>query len=158
MLARVSDLATALAAQQPGDDRIVVLMTLESGSRYGLTLVGDHPTWARDDGSAVTIFGEGTERAFVEVFEQSRSEFDTLVDSGAAQAGLPVEAALFSFPVEALVRAMLATRSAHYCRLALAWLLPSELRPLRADIAPVASDTSMPHDIRDLAERLVVPE
>jgi hypothetical protein len=57
-----------------------------------------------------------------------------------------------------VVRAVLAKEHPYLTRLALEWLRTTELRELRAEIKQVARSTDMPHAVRDLAERLVVPE
>jgi hypothetical protein len=64
---------------------------------------------------------------------------------------------LFAFPVADLVRAVLDKRISYLTRLALAWLRPTELRELRAEILAVSKDSFMPSPVRDLAGRLVVP-
>ena len=78
-------------------------------------------------------------------------------ERGAGERGLPAQDVMFSFPAVELVGAIIATRSKYLSRMALLWLLPSELRALRSEIKAFADDTSMPIALRDLAKRLVVP-
>jgi hypothetical protein len=162
----VSDLGERVAALSAGDGaavvddrRFVPLLELGSGARLGLFAgpVGE-PGWIVVEDGRATVFGPGGEIGFVEPLEQPRAEFDAALERGAAAAGLPAEDVLFAFPVLELARALLARGQPYFSRLVLMWLLPSELRPLKEDIAKVAENDELPHALRDLARRLVVPE
>lgn len=139
-----------------GSERFVPLAPLESGATIGLDVHGGWVIHRTDLGLA--HWAEGDEPRFTEAVELRRHQFEERLAAGAAAAGLPAEDVVLTFPSVPLVRALLHKRSAHVCRLALLWLLPSELRELRADIAAVAADTQLPRAVRDLAARLVVPE
>ena len=114
--------------------------------------------WAFAEGDRLVKFAKETARHFVEVLEHPRRELDDRIEREAASRGLPGDETLFSFPSVELVRAILETRAAHFCNIALRWLLPTELRELRADIQAVANDEELPEALRDLAAHLVVPE
>jgi hypothetical protein len=132
---------------------------LGTGLRYGLVLLPEGDVgWAVVDGARLVKFAPETAAFFVEVLEHSRREVDDRIEREAAQRGLPAEPTLFSFPSVALVRAIAATRAPHFCRMALVWLLPTELRELRGDIQALARDEECPEELRDLAAHLVVPE
>lgn len=151
--------AGSLEAEQYGEQHFVAVFTLDSGMRYGLTERGsDGVAWAVVDGDKLIEFGEGNENMFVEVLEQQRSVFDEQLEQGAADRDLPVDQTLLSFPAVALVRTMLVRQMPHFCRLSLMWLLPSELRELRAEIAALVDNKLLPTQLRELAGRLVVPE
>jgi hypothetical protein len=144
------------------------LAVLESGARCGLYLHDEGVGWAMAQGEILAPFQEPKgARAFVEVLEQPRGEFDDAIDRGAIELGFAGDPISFAFPAIDLVRTVLGgratgavepapRRSAFLCRRALGWLLPSELRDLRVEIAAVADDTSLPTELRDLARRLVV--
>jgi hypothetical protein len=134
------------------------MVAFESGARCGLFLGDDGPGWAlAREGVLVPFAGKGA-RAFIEAFEQPREELEAAIDRSAAALGLEGEPVSFSFPTVELGRVVLGARSAFLCRRALTWLLPTELRPLRGDIAAVAADGSLPSELRDLARRLIVTE
>jgi hypothetical protein len=57
-----------------------------------------------------------------------------------------------------VIRAVLAKGFPYLTRLALLWIRNTELRELRAEILVVSRSGEMPVPIRDLAERLLVPE
>ncbi len=140
-----------------GGQRFVPLITLESGARCGLDREGAWLLLPEDGRPAVRSAPE-TAHLFHEVLEQKRARFDDAVEAAARAAGLPADETVFSFPAVAVVRAVLAKQHAYLTRLALEWLLTTELRELRGEIRKVAQDTNMPLPVRDLAERLVVPE
>jgi hypothetical protein len=164
-------LATQLAALVAGDraeaigqERFVPVLELSSGARLALTVGVDsatgpgEPAWLIVEDGKVTAFTPASAIAFVEPLEQPRGDFDAALERGAAAAGLPGEAVLFSFPAVELARALLARGQPYFSRLVLLWLLPSELRPLKAEIAQVAQNDELPQAVRDVARRLVVPE
>ena len=162
MLRCMSDLAEAwltLVEEDKADEvagkAFIPLIKLDSGCDYGLA---EGPTWARSDGTTLTVFSADTVRAFVEVFEHPRREFEDRVEKRAGEVGLPATEAAWSFPALQLVRAMLAEETAYFVRLALLWLLPTELREMRADIQAVSEREEMPQALRDLAVHLCVPE
>jgi hypothetical protein len=136
--------------------RFVPLVTLDSGARVGLDA---EARWllAPETGAPVP-FSPTTAHLFHEVLEQKRRRFDDALEEAARAAGLPAEAALFSFPAVDVVRAVLAKEHPYLTRLALEWIGPTELRLLRAEIQSVTRAQGMPVPVRELAERLIVPE
>jgi hypothetical protein len=168
MLEAMTELANALRSAHAAETAethdtlcFVPLLTLESGARMGpcarIAAEDGAVGWAAHDGDRLIPFSEANARHFVELLESDRRHIDDQIERAASERGLPVDEALFSLPAAPLVRAITVTRSPHYCRLALAWLLPTELRELRDDIAPLVDDTSLPHMVRELAQRLLVP-
>ena len=138
------------------------LCTLESEMRYGLCLRDDELIWARaQEGPSgeVLIFASGADAVrFVELVEHDRDLLEERIASAARERGLDPEAAVATLPVVTVVGGLLEGRTPLFCRQALRWLRPTELRPLRAAIAGVAEDRAMPRDVRSLAERLIVPD
>jgi hypothetical protein len=57
-----------------------------------------------------------------------------------------------------VIRAVLEKEHPYLTRLALEWIRPTELRALRAELVAVTKAASMPLPVKDLAERLIVPE
>jgi len=100
----------------------------------------------------------GGERRFMELLERPRREVEDALDAAATRLSLDVGEVLRTLPSVTWVSAVLASRHDHLCRLALAWLLPSELREAREAIVTVAEDDTLQIGVRQLAERLVVPE
>lgn len=169
-------LADAGAIERVGGDAFFGLLTFESGCRIGLAL-GDAEQaaacWAAVsgpamdgaavdgaavDGAVLTKFAESDAIKFVELIEHPRADIEARIEQAAKELELPAQSVVFSLPVVELVRAMLEKERAHFCRQCLLWLLPSELRALRAEIAAVAENELLPRQLRDLAARLVVPE
>ena len=141
------------------DTPFVNILTLDSGARFGLTIAGDgEAKWAIVIGEELTVFDPTRVVRFVELVEQPRTEFEDRIEKGAAEQGLPAESVLFSVPTVELVGALLERKEPHFTRLALMWLLPSELRSLRAEIAALVDEELLPNQLRELAARLVVPE
>jgi hypothetical protein len=138
------------------DERYLPLAQLESGAVIGLDAAGRWVTFRPDLG--LVRWGDGNEPRFTEAVETKRETFESQLAASAVAAGLDGDAVVLAFPSVELVRALLQKRSVLVCRLALLWVLPSELRELRSDIAEVASDKYLPRAIRELASRLVVPE
>jgi len=68
---------------------------------------------------------------------------------------LPTDDIVLAFPSISLIRAVLAHRSAYMWRLALLWLLPSEVRELREEIQRVGQERDAPRSVKDIAERLL---
>jgi hypothetical protein len=132
------------------------LFSFDSGTRCGLCLGDDGAAWAVARDGVLVPFSPKAARVLVEALELPREQFEAVIDRNAAALGFEGEPVSFSFPTVELVRVVLATRSAFLCRRALNWLLPSELRPLREDIAAMAGDTSLPNELRHLARRLIV--
>lgn len=155
--ARVRELLEAGGGEPLGGGRFLPLVTLESGARVGLDEAG---AWVLvpEGGGAARVYSPERGQEFFEVLESQRDAFDASVEQAARAAGLPPEDVAFSFPVEGVVRAVLARGLPTLTRLALSWLRLTELRALRAEIAAVARDTTMPMPVRDLAQRLTVPE
>lgn len=154
---RLEALAETGATEAVEGRAFVSLAALDSGARCGLYLHDEGAGWAMEKGGILAPFGseKGT-RAFVEVIEGPRAEFEAALDRAARDLGFEGDPLSFAFPAVELVRAVLAARTGFLCRLALLWLLPTELRELRDDIVGVAEDTSLPTELRDLARRLVV--
>lgn len=136
------------------DELFVEVFTLDEDGCFGLLLDG---RWATLRDGGPVAFEPSTASVFVQLLEHGRDEIDVLMAQGAAAQGLPPEAVAESLPAVALVGAVLGMRSHHYCRLALMWLRPTELRPLRAQIAALAEDADLPEQLRALARRLTVP-
>lgn len=148
-----------------GEEAFLILLDAPTGRPFGLCWVteGDAPPrWAyRDGASVVPCDAEavaGGERRFVELLEVPRREVEDALDAAASRHGLEVGALLRSLPSVPWIRAVLASRHDHLCRLALGWLLPSELREARDAIVAVAEDDKLQIAVRQLAERLVVAE
>ena len=169
-----ADVTTALRQQlqaegveRAGDHPFVTIVMLDSGARLALTIpgpvddegvhIGD-AQWAMVTGQELSLFEPERVIKFTELIENPRADIEERIERGAAEAGLPAESVLFSLPVVEIVRAMLAKDRPHFSRLSLLWLLPSELRALRADIAALVDNELLPRNLRDLAQRLVVPE
>jgi len=152
---RFDAIVEAGEAERVQERDFVSIFTLDSDLRYGLL---DDLGWAMVDGAQLIPFQRGNETAFVEVLEHPRAAFDEQLEQGAVARGFPGEAVLFSFPAAEIVTAVLAGSSQHFCRLALLWLLPTELRGLRDAILAVAQGSDWPVALRDLAQRLVVRE
>lgn len=157
----------AEGAERVGDHAFVSIVTLDSGARLALTMVGPVddeglPTgdaqWAMVIGQELSPFDPERVIKFAELIENPRADIEERIERGAADAGLPAESVLFSLPVVEIVRAMLEKNRPHFSRLSLLWLLPSELRALRADIVELVDNELLPRSLRDLAQRLVVPE
>jgi hypothetical protein len=136
-----------------GGARFLPLVELASGARLGLDEVG---RWALAEAEATELrpVVPGAERTFVELCEQPRRELEARIEAAAGALGFSADALLASLPSVAIVRSLLGLRSAHVVRLALLWLLPSELRELRVEIAAVAADERHPRAVRELAARL----
>jgi hypothetical protein len=144
-------------AQRVAEQPFLPIFGLSSGTQFGFD--GDGHWVLHGAGQpGLRRLAEGSESHFLEWVEQPREEIETAVSDGAAECGLPVDLVVASFPAVQLVAALIASRNTHGCRLALKWLLPSELRPLRGELAELAADRAMPNPIRDLAAHLVVPE
>ncbi|WP_437682760.1 hypothetical protein [Sorangium sp. So ce131] len=136
--------------------RFLPLVTLESGARVGLD--GSAAWVFAPEGGAAQVFAPERGQVFFEVLESRRDDFDARLEEAARAAGLPPEEVAFSFPAEQVVRSVLSKGLPTMTRLALSWLRLTEVRALRADIAAVSRDPTMPGAIRDLAERLTVRE
>jgi hypothetical protein len=140
-----------------GTSRFLLLVTLDSGARVGI----DHEArWILlpEDGRPATRYTPESAYLFHEALEWKRGRFDDAVESAARALGLPAEEVLFSFPAIEVIRAVLAKKAAYLTRLALQWILPTELRTLRAEIKEVTTSLDMPLPVKDLAGRLIVPE
>jgi hypothetical protein len=140
-----------------GTELFLPIVTLESGARCGLDREG-HWLLVPGDGRAPVRFDEVSAPAFQEAIEKPRARFDEAVETAARALGLPAEEVLWSFPAVELVRAVLAKEHAYLTRLALEWIGPTELRPLRPAIVAVTKVATLPVSVRDLAKRLIVNE
>jgi hypothetical protein len=139
-----------------GDGRFVPLVTLESGARCGLDR---EARWllVPDDGRPVVRCTADSAHLFHEALEWKRARFDDALEAAARACGLPAEV-VFAFPTVDVVRGVLAKQHPYLTRLALEWLHTTELRDLRADLREVTRTASMPLPVKELAERLIVPE
>jgi hypothetical protein len=151
----------ALKAQDGALDSVegrpfLTLVTMESGMQFGLVERDGALCWARAASGVLVFFEPGTERRFLEWFEEDREAFEDAIAEAASTRGFDGRAVADSVPAMALVEGILALRTPLVCRLALRWVLPTELRPLRSAIAGVAADRTLPQDVRDLAERMTV--
>ncbi len=154
---RIGELIESGKGQSVADTVFIPLLTLDSGSVIGLDKEA-HWVATSPDGTSVHPFGPGEEKWFYEAAENPRSDFEEQLGQGAKQAGLEADPVVFSFPSVDLVREVLGINSQYFARLGLLWLLPSELRPLRKEIVAVAENDKYPRQVRELAQRLVVPE
>ena len=165
--ARMSDqtpLQAAICAKIEGEDvprvgeeAFFFLFQLDSEIRYGLDGTGRWCLVAPDE-NALRGFAPGTEAWFIEWLEHARADIESAARKGAESCGLSVDLVEASIPAVELVRAVIVSRSVYGCRQALRWLLPSELRAVRAELAELAEDAAMPQSIRELARHLVVTE
>jgi hypothetical protein len=147
--------------ERVGDEPFVCILVLDSGSRLGLTIAADDAAeaeWSMVTDGVLSRFAPERAIRFVELIENPRSEIEEGIERSAGELGLPAESVLFSLPVVELVRAMLAKNRAHFSRQCLMWLLPSELRALRAEIEAMVDNELLPRQLRELAARLVVPQ
>jgi hypothetical protein len=140
-----------------GDGRFLPLITLDSEARLGLDASGVW-TVVPNDGRPVARCTPGNEHMLYEVFETKRGDFEEKLTQAAASAGLPGEETMLAFPATAVVRAILEKEEPYLMRLALQWLLPTELRELRAAIVKVTVTRDIPKVVKDIAARLIVPE
>jgi hypothetical protein len=154
--ARVREILEAGGGEIAGDQRFLPLVTLDSGARYGLDV---EARWLIVPAEGPVVrYVPGVAHLFHEALEWKRDRFDEALEAGARAHGLPVDDVVFSFPAVDAVRAVLAKEHAYLTRLALQWIRPTELRELRADIKAVTTQPTMPLPVKDLAERLIVPE
>jgi len=154
--ARIREILDAGGGEGAGELRFLPLVTLESGARVGLDPDGKWVFAPGDERPPVRIADDNVYR-LQETVEQKRREFEDTLEAAAKAHALPPADVVFSFPALALVRAVLTKQSSYLSRLALEWLLPSELREMRAEIVAVVNDERMPRPLRDFATRLVVP-
>lgn len=133
------------------------LMKLESETEIGLDAALRWLAVPGDD-CPPFVYAEGSEHVLSEVIESSRQTFDTSLEAGAVALGLPADDVLIAFPAVGIVRAILGKQSTYLIRLALQWLHATELRDIRADLIRVSQDKTLPRPVKDLAERLIVPE
>jgi hypothetical protein len=154
---RVRELLDAGGGEPLESGRFLPLATLASGARVGLDASA---AWilVPDGGGPPRAYAVEQAHAFYEVLESKRDDFDDAVESAARGAELPADEILFSFPAVAVIRAVLEKGFPYLTRLALLWIRNTELRELRAEILVVSRSGEMPLPIRDLAERLLVPE
>ncbi|MFO0757121.1 MAG: hypothetical protein U0359_11565 [Byssovorax sp.] len=155
LAARVQEILEAGGGETRDGVLFLPIVTLDSGAQQGIDA---KLRWvlAPSGGPAVTIGAENV-HLLHEALEWKRDRFDDAIEARARELSLPADDLLFSYPVTALVDAILAKRSSYLTRLALSFLRTTELRPLRAPILAVTRDDSMPGPIKDLAARLVVP-
>jgi hypothetical protein len=133
------------------------LMTLESETELALDAELRWLAVPADDRPPF-VYAPDAEHVLSEVIESNREAFDASLEASATALGLPGSEVLFAFPTVGIVRAILGKQSTYLIRLALQWLRATELRELRADLVRVSKDQNLPRPIKDLAERLIVPE
>jgi hypothetical protein len=156
MGARVREILDGGGGEIAEGQRFLPLVTLDSGARYGLD---KDLAWILVSAEGVTVrYAPAQAHLFHEALEWKRARFDDAIEAGAKAHGLPPEGVLFSFPAVAVIRAVLAKQASYLTRLALQWIGPTELRELRAEIKDVIGQDNMPVPVRELAERLLVPE
>jgi hypothetical protein len=143
--------------EQVEQARFLPIFSLESGTRFGFD---ESASWAAQRATAPELlpFAPGRESVFFEAVENRRPDVERLIASGAEAVGFDPEAVVLSFPAVELVRAVLTKQSPYFCRLALLFLAPSELRAVRPEIVAIARHPHLPRPLRELAERLTVPE
>ena len=135
---------------------VLPLVTLESETRIAIDDAGRWVVLPPD--RPPIVCGPDNAHVLTEALEWKRSAFDDALEASARTFGLPPDDVLLSCPVFALVGAALETGTSYLVRLGLSWLVPTELRPMRAAIVRVTAATHLPASVRDLADRLVVPE
>jgi hypothetical protein len=135
--------------------RFLPLITLDSETRVGLDA---EARWvvAPGDGREPFRCEAGGEDALYEVVESKRNEFEARLAAGANALGLPGDEVVLAFPAVEVVRAVLSKGMAYTTRLALLWVIPSELRDLRDDIARVSKAKETPASLKELAGRLLI--
>jgi hypothetical protein len=140
-----------------GPDRFLPLVTLDSGARCGLDREG---RWllVPGDGRPPTRYTPAAAYLFHEALEWKRARFDDAIEEAARPLGLPAYVVADSFPAVEVIRAVLEKEHPYLTRLALEWIRPTELRALRAELRAVTQAPSLPSPVKDLAERLIVPE
>jgi hypothetical protein len=154
---RVSELLDGGAGEPLGEGRFLPLVFLESGANCGLDR---EARWllVAEDGRAPVRFEVQNAHLFHEVLEWRRVRFDEALEAAARAHGLSPDDVVLAFPAVDVVRAVLAKQHPYLTRLALEWLGPTELRALRTEIRDVIRTPNMPLAVKELAERLVVPE
>ncbi|TKD08656.1 hypothetical protein [Polyangium fumosum] len=150
----------AIAAEGKGESIggsvFLPFVTLDSGARVGTDADGTF-VLASAEGDTITPYSAEDAHVFHEVLEWKRDRFDDKLDEAGRALGLPEFEASLAFPAFGVVRAVLAKNMNYTTLLALAWLRPSELREVQADIRRVAEDKRLPTSTREFAQRLVVP-
>jgi hypothetical protein len=156
-LAEILDGGGGEPAPGLAETHILLLVTLDSGARLGLDR---EARWVLvfDDGRPSARFAPRDAHLFHEPIEWKRRRFDDAVEEAAGRHGLDALAVVDAFPAVEVIRAVLAKDHPYLTRLALEWLRPTELRELRAEIRKVTVTDTMPVAVKDLAERLIVPE
>jgi hypothetical protein len=154
---RISEVLDGGGGEPLGEGRFLALVILESGAKCGLDREG---RWllVPDDGRAAVRFEAQSAHLFHEALEWRRARFDDALEAGARANGLPPDDVVLAFPAIDVVRAVLAKQHPYLTRLALEWVGPTELRALRTEIRDVTRTPNMPLAVKELAERLVVPE
>lgn len=162
MLGNMSEVAEAWAtvvtegkADKVGEAAFLPLIELDSGMAFGLT---EGPQWARRSGGTLIVFSEQTAASFVEAMEVPRRDFEATLEENAAAKGMPGPQTAWSFPAPTLISCMLGGETLHFVGLALHWILPTELRALRADIHAVTEREDVSQSLRDFAIHLRVRE
>jgi|HubBroStandDraft_2_1064218.scaffolds.fasta_scaffold377077_2 hypothetical protein len=154
--ARVREILDGGGGEAAGELRFLPLVTLDSEARYGLDA---EARWIIVPAEGPVVrYEPATAHLFHEALEWKRDRFDDAIEESARAGGLPPIDVVFSFPAVDVVRAVLAKEHAYLTRIALQWIRPTELRELRAAIKAVALAPNMPLPVKDLAERLIVPE
>jgi hypothetical protein len=157
LAARISEILDGGGGEPLGEERFLVFATLDSGARCGLDR---EARWllVPDDGRPAVRFEVASAHVFHETIEWRRARFDDAIEASARAHGLPPDEVVLTFPAVEVIRAVLAKQHPYLTRLALEWIGPTELRALRAEIREVTRVPNMPVAVKELAERLVVPE
>jgi hypothetical protein len=150
---RIAELCESGVGRKLADDLFLPLMTLDSGRDYGLD---GEARWAMiDDQGGLVRFDEQSARHFVELLEHARREVEERLERRAAELELPVDDVVLAMPALELLAAMFGSPSPHFVRLALGWMLPSEIAALRGQLAEIAERSNLPLAVRDHARRLL---
>lgn len=153
----LSAIFEAGGGEDAADSRVLALAALESETRIAID--AEKRFYALPpEGRAPFRCEPGNEYMFYEVLESKRSAFEDQLCEAARKHSLPENELLSAFPSIEIIRGVLEKNMAHTTRLALLWALPSELRELRADIIKASKAKNMPAAIKQLCERMVVPE
>jgi hypothetical protein len=157
LAARLSEIFDAGGGEPAAEAQFLPLVTLDSGARCGLDR---EARWllVPDDGRPPVRFDASAAYLFHEALEWRRARFDDALEAAARAHGLPPDDVVLGFPAIYVIRAVLSKQHPYLTRLALEWVGPTELRELRIEIREVTRTANMPVAVRELAERMVVPE
>jgi hypothetical protein len=150
---KIAELCEAGPGRMVGEQVFLPLLTLESGRDYGLDGAA---RWTMCEADAtLVVFDDDTSLRFVELLEHERRGVEDRLEGRAAELGLPVDDVVLAMPAVELLAAVFASPSAHFVRLAIAWMLPSEIPALRKQLAEVADRSALPVALREHVRRLL---